>query len=339
MKIKAAIATTLINGEDVIDSFVNYHLAIGFHHIYLFFDDPNDPNISKFQSVAKVTAIAHNNELRRLWTQTSLYRQKQDLHRYVDIEAMSRQMLNMSVACEMAKREGIDWILHIDIDELFYLPDGQSAESHFAELSRNGVPFSKYVNYEAIPEKSDIADFFKDVTLFKRNHDHYSFYLKYFRRSMHVHFNYYEIGKAAAQIDKIDMPLLHYIIPKKEKRSIRMHFYLNLNKTRNLAEKILGTTLPSFPLILHYPVCGFKHFVNKYQVLGNFEDKWFGKHDVLPFHKRSRDLFRTGNVEEMKIFFEQKIMVDQQKIDDGLKAGSLIRISRPSEFIKTVVKK
>ena len=37
---RAAIVTTLRNTESVLASFLDYHLSIGFDHVFLFFDDP-----------------------------------------------------------------------------------------------------------------------------------------------------------------------------------------------------------------------------------------------------------------------------------------------------------
>jgi hypothetical protein len=54
---RAAIAATLVNAEQTLDSFIRYHLAIGFAHLYLFFDRPGDPGLRTARTYPGVTAI------------------------------------------------------------------------------------------------------------------------------------------------------------------------------------------------------------------------------------------------------------------------------------------
>eukprot|EP01126_Amoeba_proteus_P008294 TRINITY_DN1305_c0_g2_i13.p1 TRINITY_DN1305_c0_g2~~TRINITY_DN1305_c0_g2_i13.p1 ORF type:complete len:100 (-),score=10.03 TRINITY_DN1305_c0_g2_i13:561-860(-) len=45
MKPSAGIVTTLKGAKSTLESWLYYHLSIGFDKIFLFFDDPNDPSI------------------------------------------------------------------------------------------------------------------------------------------------------------------------------------------------------------------------------------------------------------------------------------------------------
>ena len=47
MTVRAAIVTTLRNADAVLDDFIAHHLAAGFEHIFLFFDDPRDPGLER----------------------------------------------------------------------------------------------------------------------------------------------------------------------------------------------------------------------------------------------------------------------------------------------------
>jgi hypothetical protein len=83
----------------------------------------------------------------------------------VDAEAAKR---DAEAGLRLAREDGLDWLLYLDADEAFYL-FGESLSSHFAELMEEGVENVKYLNYEAIPERPDIEDYFLEVSLFKRN--------------------------------------------------------------------------------------------------------------------------------------------------------------------------
>ena len=55
---RVAIVTTLRNtGGAVLDSFIRYHVQLGFAHLYLFFDDPEDHAIPSAGRHTAVSAI------------------------------------------------------------------------------------------------------------------------------------------------------------------------------------------------------------------------------------------------------------------------------------------
>src|SRR5262249_35021006 len=103
----------------------------------------------------------------RRWRATPLFAEEW-IARCVDDEVMARQMLNAQVALEMCLQLGLDWLLHIDADELFHSFTGP-APQHFRELARRGVSCATFFNHEAVPERAEVDDFFREVTLFKRN--------------------------------------------------------------------------------------------------------------------------------------------------------------------------
>ncbi len=66
----------------------------------------------------------------------------------------------------MARRDGVDWILHIDTDELVY-PGGApefSLQSTLAALPAD-VDTLVFPNYESLPERDDVMDPFTEVLL------------------------------------------------------------------------------------------------------------------------------------------------------------------------------
>ena len=78
----------------------------------------------------------------------------------------------------------MDWLLHIDIDELFYFPESTTLQSVFNELDRKGVMAMTFINHEGVPEgesshclrnQNNISytDYFETTTLFRRHHFRY----------------------------------------------------------------------------------------------------------------------------------------------------------------------
>ena len=164
---RAAIAVTLVNAEHTLDSFIRYHLAVGFAHLYLFFDQLGDPGLHSARVYPGVTAIQRDDALAERWRTCRLYPQLAgQLHR-----PQARQLLNVEVAAGLALDAGLHWLLQIDADELFYVPGG-SVTAHFTDLADQQVYGITYPNYEAVSGQLEVADYFREVTLFNRNPIH-----------------------------------------------------------------------------------------------------------------------------------------------------------------------
>ena len=102
----------------------------------------------------------------------------------VATEIMSRQCLNAEIAAKRAlefpSHSGgpMDWLLHIDIDELFFVssPASSVATTHFNAVAHHfaqvppDIQYVAYVNHEAVPEHAgDVHNYFTEISLFKRN--------------------------------------------------------------------------------------------------------------------------------------------------------------------------
>mmetsp|Transcript_155961 Transcript_155961/g.283665 ORF Transcript_155961/g.283665 Transcript_155961/m.283665 type:complete len:944 (+) Transcript_155961:70-2901(+) len=186
-----AIATMLRGAPlNVIDSFIRYHWSTGFNHIFLFFDDPEDPGIALAQELEelctskKVQGVGLS--IHRMdaawWEETRtksrffLRREKSDMYDTVcklqeksgDVE--SKQVIAIDRAITQAHEMGIDWFAHIDVDECIYVPRRMenSARRFLGALPRS-VECVRLFNHEAVPEKLDCVDWFRECTLFRIN--------------------------------------------------------------------------------------------------------------------------------------------------------------------------
>jgi hypothetical protein len=336
---KIAIVTTLKGGRDVLDSFLTYHLALGFTHIFLFFDDPEDPTIRLALKYRDVTIMRRNERLRQMWQTTRVLQLRRGYEQFIGTEVMARQMLNTEVSIKLALEKKIDWLLHIDIDELFYLQRGTLPE-HFQSLTQQNIEHVTYHNYEAIPETLHIKDYFKETTLFKINpatsalantEEKWRPIIKLIPQLPERFFLYYKIGKSAVRLNE-------QVIPE----SVHSFEFLEQPRLTPPPVETADAQPPKFitseeAVILHYPCCGFEHFWSKYVILGPFSDKWFGKIPIvtsLPIHLDSRDVVLRGDREAAIDFYRQYFMLGEMAVMLLANNGLVCRIDQPSMLLR-----
>ncbi|HWY61709.1 MAG TPA: glycosyltransferase family 2 protein [Rhizomicrobium sp.] len=317
--VDAAIVTTLRNVGAPLDSFIAWHLNCGFSRLFLFFDDPADPDLPRAAAHPAITVIPHDAALRRAWTHLPEYRHYGD---FIDREVMARQVLNSVVAMEIARSQGLAWLVHIDADELFHSPE-QACAAHFAWADTQKVDTIKYLNYEAVPEKIEIQDPFREVDLFKippalkpgPASDAGRKLLDATPQLQPNRFHFYSNGKSAVRL----------AAPGMRPRSV--HTFDNpLAPAQPL--------LCSMPSILHYACCGFENFWDKYRRLGGFTDKWFGRKDIRgaigPLHLDARDAVAGGDRASALEFYRRRIAIeDSGRCEELIRHGVLTRFPQP----------
>ena len=363
MSIKTAIVTSYRGAAPILDSFLRYHLSLGFDHIFLFCDDPEDPGTEIARRYPAVIVVPHDEELRGRWRETPLYRERAEwFETYLDREVQARQVLNVEVAAGMALERGIDWLLHIDADELFHCP-GTTVAEHFRRLSEQGCSAIRYVNHEAAPEDPDVVDPFLEVTLFKK-HPRLLPGQVYSEEQRRVigsipgcprhFFHFYRNGKSAARV----APGLHprgvhgFSTAVERQRLYRFQRWLaGKAPFRWLREKGLAPGLRRFllregvvraggaadPAVLHYPCCTFEVFWEKYRILGRFDDRWFGRTEIRvggeSTHLDSRDVVMQGDMELAEAFYRERFVLRKEDAERLLENGLALRIRGPAELL------
>jgi hypothetical protein len=315
---RVCIVTTVRDPGLCLESFIRYHLAIGIDHIYVFFDDPEDPAIQVALQFSDVTAIPNDEALQVQQALGNVLYPKYGPH--VGYEVMARQILNVETAIQLALDQGMDWILHIDGDELFY-PGQMMALDWFDQVSDDIFQVT-FLNHEAAPEAFEIEDYFREVTLFKRNPAILDpgFYAQFRNISgKSQYFLAYQNGKSAA----------------------RLHPTLLPNSVHSFDVPEDHTLVTFFPSVLHYSNCGFQNYCKKYAQLGNFPDYWWGSKSNpirVPFHLASRDAYCSGDINQMLALYQEFILYSNPMINQSLiEEGILTRISRPSQLLATVL--
>jgi hypothetical protein len=237
-----AIATTTKNPHQLND-WIKYHLNIGFNKLYIVFDDENEIYDNIYENDNRVVILYNNdewkNELSQLPNMDHFLNDKK--------EVMSRQILNFTNVRNYAKLDNIDWLLHIDADELFY-----NESTSLDIIFDNKYSVILFQNYEMIPKHDNYNNCFKEGVDFKINPRIY---------------NAYSNGKSAVRVNSTAV-------------IGGVHGFHGENNYASQVGKIL-----------HYPSCNFDEYINKYKILGKFEDKWWNSVQIpFKFHTESRDI-------------------------------------------------
>ncbi|KAK4378022.1 hypothetical protein RND71_004318 [Anisodus tanguticus] len=176
----------------------------------------------------------------RIWNETWL---AGFFYQPCNYELFVKQSLNMEMAIIMARENGVNWIIHLDTDELLH-PAGASEYSLrrlLADLPED-VDLAVFPNYESSVERDDVKEPFSEVSMFKKNYDHLpkETYFGNYKEATRGNPNYfltYGNGKSAARVQD-------YLRPN---GAHRWHNYMKSPKEIKLDEAaVLHYTYPKF---------------------------------------------------------------------------------------------
>lgn len=356
--------STLRDVEDQFLQWLEWFRIIGFAHLFLYFDDPacDEAAIAAARSTYSedfVSFALNTPELRKEWMSLKTWPK---FSPFTD-DRMCRQLLNIAHALRRAQAapaesvESVDWMFHLDHDELF-LPPPQGLQAHFKHLEAGNCRLCLYQNFEAAPRDHTTMPFV-DVNLFKIPSGRVSktplgaagmnFWAQ--RTKARNYFLYYDNGKSAVRIDKT------YKTHRGGKDIAPTSVHL-LYPPDDLEELITGkhgwTTFPEHELsdmnltwmsschdeivvgakVLHYPATHFDRLWHKYNHLGNFPAVRFGGELVVPdsFHLQARDEYlkhqdKTVQQQKLKELLEHAAFLrSEEEIQSQLETGSVVVI-------------
>lgn len=337
-----AIVTTTRGAGRSLASFIRTHLHLGFGAIYLFFDDPQDDALALAAQFPQVQVTVHDAALQARWRGTRLFQRRRQLNPEF---VMDRQMLNAAVAIEMGVADGVDWLLHIDQDELFYaaeLFEGQSLTGLFERLSAEHIQHVNFANLEAIPESADVADPFREVTLFKRNPrsmdgmalsaEQQAIINPLSQMPPHFFHNYVN-GKSAARVSADLLPdgVHDFHLPQQQTTQAAIARKLRRHDPFTPHHRWVVN-----PVILHYLNCSFDAFYAKYSRYDYYNafrnpQRMLGKFGQ--FHANAANAVQRGEA-AARDFYAQHVMLtdptDQQRLLDSQLAT---RINAPANWL------
>ncbi|CAN4109159.1 unnamed protein product [Withania somnifera] len=248
LKPKISITTSTSAGLEQILPWLFYHKVIGVTNFFLFVEGKAaSRDVSKvLESITGVRVIHRTKDLEdvqaksRIWKETWL---AGFFYQPCNYELFVKQTLNMEMAIIMAREAGVEWIMHLDTDELLH-PAGSSEYSLrrlLADLP-NDVDMVIFPNYESSVERDDVKEPFSEVSMFKKNFDHLpkETYFGNYKEATRGNPNYfltYGNGKAAARIQDHLRP----------NGAHRWHNYMKNPKEIKLEEAaVLHYTYPKF---------------------------------------------------------------------------------------------
>ena len=329
MSPRLGICTTVRNAGPALTSFVRYHLGIGFERIQLFFDDPTDPDFERVEGLPGVRAIRSTPDVADRWRHTRIWKTE---GAWTQREVMARQVLNVELALEEFARDGLDWLLHIDADELFCPASGSSVAKIFRALTEQEVDAATFVNREAVVDRFEVGDPFTELVLFKEN-------------ALNLQEGRGEDGARAELevLQRISPRLARewYLAYANGKSAVRVGTAAVPAGVHRFSSPESDEDVTVFgPSILHYPNAGFSAFLSKYRTLGTFDDRWFGEHDIRraigPFHTDARDAVNRGTDAAERFFRERVLLSDRELIRALEDRGLVLRLTRPSELLGSV---
>ena len=251
---RIAIVTTIRSPGDSFKTWIDYHRGM-VDKIYIYLDEPGngdealiqiDPVVNRFAGSKNSTMSGSHG-------------------------VMQRQMANVKDALTRCAADRIDWLFHIDDDELIYYP-GNDLRTYFGKVA-SGVSSISFVNHEVVGDV-EVNDRFKELHLFKKNTFYETGEEKIRDHRLHG-FLYYEMGKSAVRVEACNGPCgVH-------------EFFL----------KTGAAIRESAVCILHYPCPSYVHWLKKYSQLGDFKSFWWDDPNLpMPdtFHTRSRDAYRQS---------------------------------------------
>jgi hypothetical protein len=199
--LRLAVVATTVPDRRLLERWIDHHLGLGFARCYLFLDGEGDAAAALASSLeqrapGRVSARLVDAELAREWA---------SLDPSLDVSALAgrvfmRQMLNVPLAVRAALHDGMDWLLHLDLDELFYPETGRLEDAFAAEP---GIEQLVFLNDEVLPTELRPTFAFEDHRWFKRNPNlvsHWLIHTALAASRRPFYFLGYANGKAAVRV-------------------------------------------------------------------------------------------------------------------------------------------
>ncbi|CAO2816204.1 unnamed protein product [Amaranthus hypochondriacus] len=327
LKPKIAITTSTSGSLEQILPWMFFHKVIGVTTFYLFVEGKAaSPKVSKvLESIPGVKVIYRTTELEqkqarsRIWNETWL---ASFFYKPCNYELFVKQSLNMEMAIVMARNDGVEWILHLDTDELIH-PAGTreySLRQLLLDVPKN-VDMVVFPNYESSVERDDIQDPFSEVSMFKKNYDHLpkETYFGMYKEATRGNPNYfltYGNGKSIARIQDHLRP----------NGAHRWHNYMKTPNEIKFEEAA----------VLHYTYSKFSDLTSRRDRCGCKPTKEDVKRCfMLEFDRAAFIIASTATEEEMRKWYQEHVVWGDKALNlKLLRKGILTRIYAPMVIVQ-----
>ncbi|CAL4932536.1 unnamed protein product [Urochloa decumbens] len=324
---KVCVQTSTSAGLEQILPWLFYHKVVGVAQFLLFVEGKAaKPNVAGvLESIPGVKVVYRTKDLEeqqarsRIWNETWL---SGFFYKPCNYELFVKQSLNMEMAIVMARDDGMDWIIHLDTDELLY-PGGAaeySVRRLLAEVPHD-VDMVIFPNYESSVERDNIKDPFSEVSMFKKNYDHLpkDTYFGMYKEATRGNPNYfltYGNGKSAARIQDHLRP----------NGAHRWHNYAKSPNEIKLEEAA----------VLHYTYTKFSDLTSRRDRCGCKPTKEDVKRCfMLDFDRAAFIIASTASEEEMLRWYNERVVWNDKQLNlKLLRKGVLTRIYTPMAIVQ-----
>lgn len=254
-----AIATTVRDPGHSFVTWIAFHRQVA-HKIYVYLDEPGPRDAALIPDLPEVRCFSGSQQSTMSGGNG----------------VMERQIANVERAYRQCLEDGIDWLIHIDGDELLWSPEAALSD-FFAGLAPEVTTVS-FVNHEVI-NVSHADDNFKELHFFKRN-DGEAVYRNNLSYRHYPFFAFYGNGKSAVRVSDY-------------KRPDGVHLFEVREGKRHIEREVC---------VLHYACATYAEWLKKYAQLDAFQPYWWDdpcNPIRFPYHLDSRDSYlaskRTGD--------------------------------------------
>lgn len=165
---RAGLVATVREAGETLETWCRHHLALGFDRILLVLDGPEgsaggddaealralrrSPGGDRVEVWSPAEAGAHRRSLQPFDGRDDLFAAAE--RGTATWAVAARQALNATAALAAARAAGLDWLVHLDADELLVLEGagrgGATLAEHFAAAEAAGWPALRYLNHELL---------------------------------------------------------------------------------------------------------------------------------------------------------------------------------------------
>ena len=316
---RIACVHTVKNEEDVILHNIEYHSHIGVTDFYLFLDDSSDNTKDKIRTVPHICYfedLTYQDLLPFVEDKPEL--DLELIEDYFSTHLGLRQVCNANMVLEICRNEGIDWLVHLDPDELICIDETRVEEDSlklFLSSLDGSVDAVSFVNLEVMPTKTDVDFVFEDH-LFKNN------------SAIRIQSGWPK-SKLFNPFTNSYMPAGWFWGHSSGKLAVRPRsssYFTSSHQCYVEGDRI------SSRFLLHYNIYSLNQFLNKYRNFANYPNR----RRARPLRLLLRDVVNSDRFSERYIaeYYEKHIKYSESDIEliRKMDSGAIREIRSVSDF-------
>lgn len=291
---KIAIVLTVKNEARILRNNLLYHKAIGVDKAYVYFDNTTDNGSNsiedlEFVSSSKSVVIEkyiHLDYLKKFTSQAAEHH-------------TARQCLNTFDAIQQCKKEGIDWLISLDADELICtnFHEQSNIKQFFNEILKE-IEVVSFKTLEALQRKKSYNNVFAEETFFKANKNAFfkNFYNPFTNNIQRFSWWYGQtMGKGAIRINR-------EIIP----HNVHRYKKINGNKPRTIKQGY----------VLHYHAYDTDDFIKKFTNFSDHPNTFLSGNKVEDIKLLLREVVNTSNMNqnELEVYFSNNLLFSEKEV-------------------------